>query len=129
MEKANIRDNQKLESSQRIKLSRKLEAIGWGLFFIWMGIALFAHIGWGGGLLGVGIIALGAQAARKYFGLKLEEFWVAVGFFFIVGGIWKFFNIQFGLLPILCIVAGVALLGSRLVGSRESDRAGESSRA
>jgi hypothetical protein len=41
-------------------LNRKLEAAGWGLFFIWMGIALFGHIGWGaevfrpeiGGILG-----------------------------------------------------------------------------
>jgi hypothetical protein len=97
-------------------LHRKLDAAGWSLFFIWMGIAFFAHIGWGAGLLGVGIITLGVQATRKYFGLKLEGFWIAVGFFFVVGGVWKLFNIQLGLLPILCIVAGIALLASRLVG-------------
>ncbi len=129
MTKANFNNDQKLESAQRSELNRKLEAIGWGLFFIWMGIALFAHVGWGAGLLGVGIITLGVQAARKYFGMKLEGFWVAVGFLFVVGGVWKLFNVHLGLLPILCIVAGVALLGSRMVGSRESDRAGESGRA
>lgn len=108
----------------RRTLNRKLEAAGWGLFFVWVGIALLAHLGWGAGLLGVGIIVLGAQAARKYFDLKLEGFWVAVGFLFVVGGIWKLFNVQLGLLPILCIVAGVALLGSTLVGGREINRAG-----
>ncbi len=108
----------------RRTLNRKLEAAGWGLFFVWVGIALLAHLGWGAGLLGVGIIVLGAQAARKYFDLKLEGFWVAVGFLFVVGGIWKLFNVQLGLLPILCIVAGVALLGSTLVGGREMNRAG-----
>jgi hypothetical protein len=97
-------------------LNRKLEAAGWGLFFIWMGIALFGHIGWGAGLLGVGIITLGAQAARKYFDLKLEGFWVAVGFLFVVGGICKLFNVHLGLVPILCIVAGIALLVSIFVG-------------
>jgi hypothetical protein len=116
MSKANVNNNQTLESVQRSELTRKLEAIGWALFFLWMGIALFAHIGWGAGLLGVGIITLGAQVARKYFALKLEGFWLAVGFFFVAGGIWKLFSIQLGLLPILCIVAGVVLLGSTLVG-------------
>jgi hypothetical protein len=124
MSKANVNNDQKLESAQRSEMTRRLEAVGWGLFFIWTGIAFLAHVGWGVGLLGVGIITLGVQAARRYFELKLEGFWVAVGFFFIAGGIWKLFNIQFGLLPILCIAAGVALLGSRLVGSREIDRAG-----
>ena len=116
MSKANVNHDQKLEIAQRRELTGKLEAVGWGLFFIWMGVALFAHLGWGTGLLGVGIITLGVQAARKYFELKLEGFWVAVGVLFVVGGIWKLFNVQLGLLPILCIVAGIALLGSRLVG-------------
>jgi len=111
-------------SAQRSKLARKLEAVGWGLVFIWMGIALFAHLGWGVGLLGVGIIILGTQAARKYFELKLEGFWVAVGFLFVAGGVWKLFNIQLGLLPILCIVAGIALLVATLVRGREMNRAG-----
>jgi hypothetical protein len=123
MSKVNFDNDRKLESAQRSELSRKLGDIGWGLFFIWTGIAFFAHLGWGVGLLGVGIITLGIQAAQKYFVWKLEGFWLVVGFFFLVGGIWKLFNIQLGLLPILCIVAGVALLGSRLAGRREIDRA------
>jgi hypothetical protein len=89
---------------------------GWGLSFIWIGVALFAHAGWGTGLLGVGIITLGAQVARKYFGLRLEGFWVAVGFFFVLGGVWKLLNVQLGLVPLLCIVAGVSLLMSVFVG-------------
>jgi len=84
MSKANINNNQKLEPVQRSEWARKLAAIGWGLFFIWVGVALFAHLGWGVGLLGVGIITLGVQATRKYFGLKLEGFWIAVGFLFVV---------------------------------------------
>jgi len=106
-------------------LDKKLESAGWALFFIWIGIALLAHVGWGVGLLGVGIITLGAQAARKYFGLKLEGFWVAVGFLFGVGGFCRLVNVQLGLLPILCIVAGVALLVSTLIRSREINRAGK----
>ena len=108
----------------RRALDKKLESTGWALFFIWIGIALLAHVGWGVGLLGVGIITLGAQAARKYFGLKLEGFWVAVGFLFVVGGFCRLVNVQLGLLPILCIVAGVALLVSTLIRGREINRIG-----
>jgi hypothetical protein len=40
--------------------------MGWGLFFIWMGIAVLADVGWGVGFLGVGLIILGALGAREY---------------------------------------------------------------
>ncbi len=102
--------------ANRHALSKKLEAAAWGLFFIWIGIALLADVGWGVGLLGVGIIILGAQASRRYLALKLEGFWVVVGFLFVVGGIWELFNVQIALVPLLCIVAGVALLASALRG-------------
>ena len=102
--------------TKRGSLDKKLGAAAWGLFFIWTGIAFLADIGWGAGLLGVGIIALGAQVARRYFALKLEGFWVTVGFLFTVGGIWKLFQVQVGFMPILCIIAGFALLVSIFVG-------------
>ena len=106
--------DQRLTSEQ--VLHRRLDAAGWSLFLIWTGTAFLADVGWGPGLLGVGIITLGAQAARKYFGLRLEGFWIAVGFFFVGGGICKLFNVHLGLVPILCIVAGIALLVSIFVG-------------
>jgi len=95
MSKENINNNEELKSAQKSELTRKLEAIGWGLFFIWMGIALLTDVGWGVGLLGVGIITLGCQAARRYYILKLEGFWVVVGLFFFLGGIWDLFIRQF----------------------------------
>jgi hypothetical protein len=107
-------DDQKLTSGH--VLNKKLDAAGWGLFFVWIGIALFADVGWGPGLLGVGIIILGTQVARNYFGLKPKGFWVVVGFLFVLGGIWKLFYVPYDLMPILCIVAGVFLLVSVLVG-------------
>jgi hypothetical protein len=88
----------------------------WALVLIWIGIALFEHVGWGAGLLGVGIIVLGAQVTRKYFALRVEVFWVTVGFFFVVGGVWELLNVQSGLIPILCIAVGLVLLVSTLVG-------------
>lgn len=103
-------------------LVKKLDAVGWGLFFIWMGIAFLADVGWGVGLLGVGVIALGAQVARRYFGLPVERFWLMIGIVFAVWGAWELLHIQFGKppipgrpLPILLIVVGIVLVASALL--------------
>ena len=91
-------------------LEKTLEALGWGLFFIWVGIALLSGSGWGVGLLGVGIITLGGQMARRYFNLKVERFWITVGALFLLGGVWALFKVRVDLIPILLIVAGIVLL-------------------
>jgi hypothetical protein len=102
-------------------LAKKLDAVGWGLFFIWVGIAFLANVGWGVGLVGVGIVALGAQAVRKYFGLPLERFWLVVGGAFVVWGVWRLLRIQLpapitgNVLPILVIAVGVVVLVSALM--------------
>ena len=89
-----------------------LDGVGWGLFFLWVGIALLFDAGWGIGLVGVGIIALAEQAARKYYKLRLESFWVVFGLVLILGGIWEILQIQVDLVPVLFIIAGVAVLTS-----------------
>ncbi len=43
-----------------------LDAVGWGLFFIWIGVAFLADLGWGVGLIGVGVIIIGTSAAGRY---------------------------------------------------------------
>jgi hypothetical protein len=50
----------------------KYDAIGWGLFFIWVGVAWITDVGWGIGLLGVAAITLGMQVARKISGEAVE---------------------------------------------------------
>lgn len=93
-------------------LDQKLDAAGWGLFFLWVGIALLLDVGWGVGLLGVGIITLGEQAVRRYLGIGLDGFWVVVGLIFLVGGMWELAKIQISMLPFLIILAGVAIFAS-----------------
>ena len=95
-------------------IARRVDAAGWGLFFIWGGVALLAHLGWGLGLLGVGAITAGVQLVRKYFGLAVEPFWVVVGLLFVIGGTAEFANFQFNLLPVVLIMGGFALVLSAL---------------
>jgi len=50
--------------------------------------------------------------ARRYFGLGLDGFWVVVGILFLDGGAWELAEIQFPMVPLLLILAGVAVLAS-----------------
>ncbi len=102
------------EAGQDVRaLARRLDAVGWGIFFIWIGTASLANVGWGAGLLGVGVITLGTQAARKYYGLPVERFWLVIGVVFAVWGIWELLNIRLGgVLPILFILVGIVLVSS-----------------
>jgi len=95
-------------------VEKNLAAIGWGLFFVWVGAALLGGLNEGIGLLGIGVITLGMQAARKLFDLKLEGFWLVVGALFALGGIWTLYDISVGLLPLVLLAAGLLLLISTL---------------
>jgi hypothetical protein len=97
--------------SDREQLHGRISGIAWGLLFLWVGIALLANLGWGVGLVGAGVIVLGAQAARRFIvELPFEGFSVIVGFVFLVGGAWKLVYGQVDLVPIVCLVAGAALI-------------------
>jgi hypothetical protein len=103
-------------------IAEKLDAIGWALFFIWVGLALMFNFGWGVGLLGIGIITVGEQTGRRYFGLRVERFWIIVGLLFLVGGIVEILEAQLPLLPVLLILAGVVVLFSSLGGKHITRR-------
>ncbi|HET6936777.1 MAG TPA: hypothetical protein VFI72_18175, partial [Candidatus Angelobacter sp.] len=87
-----------------------LEGIAWGAFFIWIGIAFLLHLDWGAGLLGVGVLMIGKQIARKFMTLPVETFWMGIAILFILCGIWGVLNVSVSLIPIVCILAGVALV-------------------
>lgn len=94
---------------------RRLSAVGWGLLFVWVGVAVLLNVGWGYGLLGVGVIVLASQVAHLMLReAQLDWFSTIVGLIFLLGGIWTLFSIQVALVPILCIVAGAALMLSAL---------------
>ncbi|HEY7502907.1 MAG TPA: hypothetical protein VH700_02320 [Gemmatimonadales bacterium] len=101
-------------AANTLVVAHKLDAVSWGLFFVWVGVALMTGMGWGVGLLGVGVITLVGQAARMFFALAVEPFWIIVGLFLLLGGVWELLGLQFSLVPIMLIVAGMALLLSAM---------------
>lgn len=101
----------------RRTLSGRIDAFGWGLFFIWIGIAFLADVSWPLGIAGAGVIALGSQAVRKYEGLPVDRFGVAMGLAMVSWGAWSHLQPRFGLLqvpgafwPVLFIAVGAALV-------------------
>lgn len=92
--------------------SRRVARVVWGLLMIWTGAALLLHWGWGIGLIGAGAILLGAQAFRRRRHLRVDGFGLAAGLVLVVGGAWNLLDVAVGLVPILCIAAGVVLLVS-----------------
>ena len=92
--------------------AKKLDAVGWAIFFIWAGVAWIANVGFGVGLIGVAAIILGIQAIRRLLGFNLEFFWIVVGIGFAIGGLWEYLEVQTPLAPIVLIIVGIALLVS-----------------
>jgi hypothetical protein len=121
LDEQDVKSVEQKRTPDRQHMARKLDAIGWGLFFIWVGIAFLVDLGWGVGLVGVGVLGLGEQVARRRYDLNMEGFWVVVSFLFIVGGIWTLLDAQVALVPLLLIVAGLAVLVSAFWGKPRTE--------
>ncbi len=122
MSRESRRTSDEMNTEKGRQLAKKFGAVGWALFFIWVGIAFLTNIGFGAGLLGVGIITLGIQAARRYYGLELEGVWIVIGLLFVVGGLWELLELKLPLVPIVLVVAGLALLVSTLRGKHPESK-------
>jgi hypothetical protein len=102
---------------KNIITARTIDSIGWGLFLIWCGIAFLAGVGWPVGLLGVGLIMIIGQAARKYFDYKVDGFGLALGVCLVVAGAFRALSIPLGaianwIIPAVLILTGFAILMS-----------------
>lgn len=82
------------DSVRRNGLAAALDTAGWGLFFIWVGIAFWADVGWGAGLFAVGVIGLAMQTLRFFLDIPLDRFGLAVAVVFTLAGAWKLLDIQ-----------------------------------
>jgi len=92
--------------------AKRITAVGWGLFFIWLGLVLMFDAGIGLILIGVGIISLGMQVSRKYVGLETDGFWILVAALFMAVGAWEMFGWKLPLMSLLLVIVGAALLVS-----------------
>jgi hypothetical protein len=98
------------EAAPRSEVRRRIDAAAWASFFIWVGSAILANIGWGWFLAGLGVIVLAAQAAVPAAGEKVEGAWLICGTVFLVAGLWELLGLEWPLAPLLMILLGIGIL-------------------
>ena len=95
-----------------------LDSVAWAALFIWVGAAWLAGLELGYILLGIGLLVLAMQGARRLARLGLETLWVLVGCGFFAAGYWELWNIGVPLAPIVLIAAGISLLAWQFLARR-----------
>lgn len=90
--------------------ARRLEVAAWGVFFIWVGVAVVANIPIGVGLIGVGAIVLVAHAARKVAGMPRAWSWIIVGLGLVAAGLGNRYALDVPFIPVLLFGTGALLL-------------------
>lgn len=74
----------------KVALNKRLETIGWGLFLIMLGGFSFVpneQVPKGYWSLGLGVIMLGLNATRYYYGIKMSGFTTFLGILSLITGI------------------------------------------
>lgn len=94
----------------RSTVAGRIDSAGWGLFCLWIGIAFLLDVGWGIGLLGVGILTLAMQVVRRGFGLECKGFWLVAGGAIALAAVWELAATDVSLGPILFIALGISVL-------------------
>jgi hypothetical protein len=92
-------------------MCRRLDAIGWGAFFIWMGLTMILKIlPVGAAAIGIGVIILAEAVARTVLRVSVSAFWILLGIIFLAAGAGEIMAVNMPLLPIAFIVSGVLLI-------------------
>ncbi len=94
--------------------AKKLESLGWGTFIVWVGFCVLVGINFNFSLFGIGIITLIFQYLRRMNNLELEGFWIIAGILFLAGSIWGFLGLEFPLVPIVIIIAGITIISQSI---------------
>lgn len=94
-----------------------VDGIGWGFFFIWIGVCFLADLGWGAFLLGTGLLLFAGQAARQRHALTIDRFALLLGGCLAVAGVARLLNLHWDwaampgwIGPVFFIALGTAIL-------------------
>src|SRR5512142_2392311 len=86
-ESSQERDNkEEIKMNNNASTNRNIETLAWGALFVWWGITLLIKFPAGVGLLGVGLILIGANVARYSQGIRINGFSACIGVLALVWG-------------------------------------------
>jgi hypothetical protein len=116
---------------QNLSEKKNFETIAWGALFIWWGITeLVKFLPEGTGVIGVGLILLGLNAARYFNAIPISGFTITLGILALVWGGLELAGAVLSLpfempvFAILLIVLGVISMASELLRARTADKVG-----
>ena len=101
------------KDTQKQHLNKQLEAIAWGLFLVMLGCLWLIpdeRVPEGTWLIGVGIIMLGLNLARYFYGIKLSGFTIVLGIIALSLGIGEVVGVDLPIFPILIIIWGLSVV-------------------
>jgi hypothetical protein len=101
------------QDEKKIALDKRLDAIGWALFLIMIGglwLAPEGSVPEGTWLIGTGVIILGLMVIRYLYGVKINAFWLVLGFVALAFGISSVYGLNIPVLPILIIIIGINII-------------------
>ena len=102
-----------LKAAEDEALNKRLETMGWGLFLIMLGGLAFIpneQVPDGVWSIGIGVIMLGLNATRYYYGLKMSGFTTFLGILALLSGIAQMLGLHSLDGALLLIILGAYLL-------------------
>lgn len=102
-----------LQDEPKEALNQRLEAVGWGLFLVTIGLLWLAPQGVvpeGTWLIAAGVILLGVNVARYLNQIKLSGTSLFLGFLAIVFGVGAFMGLELPFVAILLIIFGAGII-------------------
>jgi hypothetical protein len=104
---------ERAQREEKQALNKRLETMGWGLFLIMLGgqaLVPGEQVPEGVWTVGVGLIMLGLNAARYYFGIRMSVFTIVLGSFALLTGVGELLGLDLPALPILLILIGANII-------------------
>ena len=98
---------------EKAALNKRMETIGWGLFLVMLGGFVLVPgelVSKGLWSIGVGLIMLGLNAARYFYGIRMSGFTTALGIISLISGIAQLLGIKMLEGAILLIILGAYLI-------------------
>jgi hypothetical protein len=112
------------------KLNRRYETIAWGALFLWVGARdLLPGLPIGTGMLGIGLILLGINLARRLSDLPINGVSTALGITACLVGAVELFRslqgmqVELPFFPVLLVMIGVGFLAHSLTGMKTAKTA------
>lgn len=112
------------ETAEKRRLGKRLEELALALFLVMTGALWLVPVAWipeGTWLAGAGLIMLGLNAVRHFYGLNMQGFGIVAGIAALSGGIGRILGHEHLFVPILLIAFGAAMIVKSIAGTAKPD--------